>query len=444
MSAAVSAASAASVDASGSAAVAGDSKEKDKRAAVLIGVFEWHSEWYVVLTTRASALRSHGGEVAAPGTCRAAALLMCCDDGVCDVMRCDVMWGCAGGKRDSTDVNDIMTALRETHEEIGLPPERVHVLTTLPSVLSKHMLSVRPVLARIPAPSFMLDDAAADGGVHTPSPYAHFQPCAAARSALLAWRSTPTATASATAAEGKHKPSASASSSASSFSSSDSFHPVPNPTEVGCVFAVPLALFLCTDGYSFVDTEWVGAPFRIHRFVVTTRHWRSVEQCTAAPLGAGIALQNPPSEFLVWGYVYSLSYAQAGRGVTFVLCGRCRLTAYVVIAAAALVYRRPPAFLFAVRPPGKEETPAYLPPPQFGPNSARAGASSSDTLLSTTPAPLSRLVQLSLEAERRIRSGAVLAATNEQLRLLLAPKPAHSTIVPLTRYDEMAQIRSKL
>lgn len=49
-----------------------------------------------------------------------------------------------GGKRDEADASDIHTALREAHEELGLPPDRVQVLTILRPVLSKHLLSVGP------------------------------------------------------------------------------------------------------------------------------------------------------------------------------------------------------------------------------------------------------------------------------------------------------------
>jgi 8-oxo-dGTP pyrophosphatase MutT (NUDIX family) len=42
-----------------------------------------------------------------------------------------------GGKRDEDDVDDIATALREAHEEIGLQPSHVRVVTTLEPFISK-------------------------------------------------------------------------------------------------------------------------------------------------------------------------------------------------------------------------------------------------------------------------------------------------------------------
>lgn len=43
-----------------------------------------------------------------------------------------------------------MAALREAHEEVGLPPGVVQVLAELPPFLSKGHVSVRPVVARVP------------------------------------------------------------------------------------------------------------------------------------------------------------------------------------------------------------------------------------------------------------------------------------------------------
>lgn len=39
-----------------------------------------------------------------------------------------------GGRRDPQDRDIVATALRETHEEVGLPPDRVEVIGTLPQV----------------------------------------------------------------------------------------------------------------------------------------------------------------------------------------------------------------------------------------------------------------------------------------------------------------------
>ncbi|MEW5297679.1 MAG: hypothetical protein WDW36_000870 [Sanguina aurantia] len=102
-------------------------------AAVLVPLFEDDQGVVrVVLTQRCSNMRSHGGEVCLPG-----------------------------GKRDPADGgDDVVTALREAQEELGLDPATATVLLSLPPLLSKHYLSVTPVIATIPA-SF----------VPTPSPH---------------------------------------------------------------------------------------------------------------------------------------------------------------------------------------------------------------------------------------------------------------------------------
>lgn len=94
----------------------------NKHAAVLIPVFEDHEGVVrVLLTQRSSNLNSHRGEVCLPG-----------------------------GKRDPTDPDDSHTALREAEEELGLHPSVPRVICTLPPHLSKHFLSVTPVIAVIP------------------------------------------------------------------------------------------------------------------------------------------------------------------------------------------------------------------------------------------------------------------------------------------------------
>ncbi|GFR49472.1 hypothetical protein Agub_g11533 [Astrephomene gubernaculifera] len=93
-----------------------------RSAAVLVGLFEdGLGVVRVLLTQRSSRLKSHTGEVCLPG-----------------------------GKRDDTDANDVATALREAEEELGIDPARVTVLGSMPPVLSKHHLSVTPVMALVP------------------------------------------------------------------------------------------------------------------------------------------------------------------------------------------------------------------------------------------------------------------------------------------------------
>ncbi|XP_067358896.1 peroxisomal coenzyme A diphosphatase NUDT7 isoform X2 [Channa argus] len=68
------------------------------KASVLIPLFVRNGELYTLMTLRSKELRTSAGEVCFPG-----------------------------GKRDPSDRDDVYTALREAQEEIGLPPDAVHV-----------------------------------------------------------------------------------------------------------------------------------------------------------------------------------------------------------------------------------------------------------------------------------------------------------------------------
>ncbi|MFV0492536.1 MAG: CoA pyrophosphatase [Pseudorhodobacter sp.] len=88
-------------------------------AAVLVAV----RDGQVVLTKRSSRLKHHPGQIAFPG-----------------------------GKVDPADSGSIAAALREAHEEIGLTPDLVSVLGTLPPHETVTGFSVTPVLAEITGP----------------------------------------------------------------------------------------------------------------------------------------------------------------------------------------------------------------------------------------------------------------------------------------------------
>ena len=75
-----------------------------KRASVLIPLLESEGEVYLMLTRRSSKMRSHPGQVSFPG-----------------------------GKEDIDDEDSLQTALRETHEEIGVSPEFINVIGPLTS-----------------------------------------------------------------------------------------------------------------------------------------------------------------------------------------------------------------------------------------------------------------------------------------------------------------------
>jgi 8-oxo-dGTP pyrophosphatase MutT (NUDIX family) len=89
-------------------------------AAVLIAVTQ-SKRPRLLLTRRADGLSSHAGEVALPG-----------------------------GKRDRSDASLLDTALRETAEEVGLPPTEARIIGRLKSFESKFGLDVTPFVGLIP------------------------------------------------------------------------------------------------------------------------------------------------------------------------------------------------------------------------------------------------------------------------------------------------------
>ena len=74
----------------------------------------------MILTRRASGLRHHAGQISLPG-----------------------------GKVEPTDADTIAAALREADEEIGLPPDRVEILGTLPAHITVTGFSMVPVIGLI-------------------------------------------------------------------------------------------------------------------------------------------------------------------------------------------------------------------------------------------------------------------------------------------------------
>ena len=87
-----------------------------KPAAVMV-LIEPGSMAQVVLTVRSLQLHQHGGQVSF-----------------------------AGGKKDPEDSNLIETALRETHEELGIPPNNIEVLGQMPSLPTVSAYNVSPVI----------------------------------------------------------------------------------------------------------------------------------------------------------------------------------------------------------------------------------------------------------------------------------------------------------
>lgn len=98
-------------------------------AAVLIPLLEVDQELHVLLTQRSARLRHHAGQISFPG-----------------------------GRQESSDMNLLATALRETHEEIGLPPDDVSLIGQLHDYPVISNFIVRPFVAFIdPKQPFTLD-----------------------------------------------------------------------------------------------------------------------------------------------------------------------------------------------------------------------------------------------------------------------------------------------
>lgn len=93
------------------------------QAAVLIPVVPRPEGPTVILTKRAAALRSHSAQVAFPG-----------------------------GRVDAVDGSPLVTALRETEEEIGLPREQVRTLGFLDAYLTGTGYRIVPVVGLVTPP----------------------------------------------------------------------------------------------------------------------------------------------------------------------------------------------------------------------------------------------------------------------------------------------------
>ncbi|MEC9105200.1 MAG: CoA pyrophosphatase [Pseudomonadota bacterium] len=107
-------------DLNGAGGIADPSKLRP--AGVLVPLIERDGQVNVILTKRTSHLKHHPGQIAFPG-----------------------------GKVEPTDADVTAAALRESHEEIGLPPELVEVLGYLPQHETVSVFSMTPVVARVTA-----------------------------------------------------------------------------------------------------------------------------------------------------------------------------------------------------------------------------------------------------------------------------------------------------
>lgn len=95
------------------------SQRERANASVLLPLV-MRDELSVLLTERTLHLSTHGGQIAFPG-----------------------------GKADAADADEIATALRETQEEVGLAPEFVQVIGTLPLYVTGTHFVISPVVALV-------------------------------------------------------------------------------------------------------------------------------------------------------------------------------------------------------------------------------------------------------------------------------------------------------
>ena len=93
-----------------------------RQSAVMILLFEQTGEWYTLLMRRTEDGRTHSGQISFPG-----------------------------GKREESDSDILMTALRETEEEIGIRRDQIQVLGQLsPLYIPPSNFHVTPVLGYLP------------------------------------------------------------------------------------------------------------------------------------------------------------------------------------------------------------------------------------------------------------------------------------------------------
>jgi 8-oxo-dGTP pyrophosphatase MutT (NUDIX family) len=100
-------------------------KAPETDAAVLLPLYGWPDEPGLVFTERRADLRRHAGEISFPG-----------------------------GRKDDGDADLVATALRESHEEIGLDPAAVEIGDSLPPTATFVTgYRIHPFVGHIPHPS---------------------------------------------------------------------------------------------------------------------------------------------------------------------------------------------------------------------------------------------------------------------------------------------------
>ena len=94
-------------------------------SAVLLPLFRLDDAYHLVFTKRSEQLKRDGGVICFPG-----------------------------GTWESEDEDLVSTALRETHEEIGIDPSDVRVLGSFEPVLTSSKFAIQPIVGVIPHPYF--------------------------------------------------------------------------------------------------------------------------------------------------------------------------------------------------------------------------------------------------------------------------------------------------
>lgn len=92
-------------------------------AAVLVPLIERADGMTVLLTQRTPHLSAHAGQIAFPG-----------------------------GRIEEDDASAIAAALRETHEEVGLPPDRVEIVGRLDTYITGTGFEITPVVGLVAPP----------------------------------------------------------------------------------------------------------------------------------------------------------------------------------------------------------------------------------------------------------------------------------------------------
>ena len=118
------------------ASVYGDDGAEERQAAgvtpaaVLVPVIDHPAGPTVLFTRRTAQLKKHSGQISFPG-----------------------------GRAEPADPSVEFTALREAQEEIGLPPQQVEVIATLPEYFTRTGFRVTPVVGIVRPPLELVPDA---------------------------------------------------------------------------------------------------------------------------------------------------------------------------------------------------------------------------------------------------------------------------------------------